>query len=101
MRKKLNPSSDTPLPMEDSVVTDPKIIPDVEQPSFSPELPADGPVVATGAEVKPPKKAKSKPVTPDPLPPEKPMEADDDEFSSHALRCCVCGEERVWQTVGQ
>ena len=31
MRKKLNPSSD-PLPLEDSAVTDPKIIPDVEQP---------------------------------------------------------------------
>ena len=86
MRKKLNPSSD-PLPLEDSAVTDPKIIPDVEQPSLFPELPEDGPVVASGAEVKIPKKAKSKPVaTPDPLPPEKLMEADDDEFSPENLR---------------
>ena len=74
MRKKLNPSSDTPLPLEDSAVTDPKIIPDVVQPSLFPELPEDGPVVASGAEVKLPKKAKSKPVvTPDPLPAEKKM----------------------------
>ena len=77
MRKKLNPSSD-PLPLEDSAMADQKIIPDVEQPSLFPELPEDGPVVASGAEVKIPKKAKSKPVTPDPLPLEKPMEDDDD-----------------------
>ena len=87
MRKKLNPSSDTPLPLEDSAVTDPKIIPDVEQPSLFPELPEDGPVVASGAEVKIPKKAKFKPVaTPTPLPAEKLMEADDDEFSPENLR---------------
>ena len=80
MRKKLNPSSD-PIPLEDSVMADQKIIPDVEQPSLFPELPEDG------AEVKPPKKAKSKPVvTPDPLPSEKLMEADDDEFSPENLR---------------
>ena len=87
MRKKLNPSSDTPLLLEDSAVTDPKIISDVEQPSLFPELPEDGPVVASGAEVKIPKKAKSKPVaTPDPLPAEELMEADDDEFSPENLR---------------
>ena len=61
MRKKLNPSSD-PLPLEDSAVTDPKIMADVVQPSLFPELPEDGPVVASGAEVKIPKKAKSKSV---------------------------------------
>ena len=77
MRKKLNPSSD-PLTLEDSAVTDPKINP--EQTSLFPELPEDG------AEVKIPKKAKSKPVTPDPLPAEELMEADDDEFSPENLR---------------
>ena len=87
MRKKLNPSSDTPLPLEDSAMADQKITPDVEQPSLFPELPEDGPVVASGAEVKIPKKAKSKPVIiPDPLPSEKLMEADDDEFSPENLR---------------
>ena len=87
MRKKLNPSSDTPLPLEDSAMADQKITPDVVQPSLFPELPEDGPVVASGAEVKIPKKAKSKPVvTPDPLPAEKLMEADDDEFSPENLR---------------
>jgi hypothetical protein len=85
MRKKLNPSSD-PLTLEDSAVTDPKIMPDIVQPSLFPELPEDGPVVASGAEVKTPKKAKSKPVAPDPLPAEKLMEADDDEFSPDNLR---------------
>ena len=84
MRKKLNPSSD-PLTLEDSAVTDPKINP-VEQTSLFPELPEDGPVVASGAEVKIPKKAKSKPVTPDPLPAAELMEADDDEFSPENLR---------------
>ena len=81
MRKKLNPSSDTPLPLEDSAVTDPKIMPDVVQPSLFPELPEDGPVVASAAAVKIPKKAKCKPVvTPHQLPAEKLMEPDDDEF---------------------
>ena len=79
MRKKLNPSSD-PLTLEDSAMADQKITPDVEQPSLFPELPEDG------AEVKIPKKAKSKPVAPDPLPAEELMKADDDEFSPENLR---------------
>jgi|LakMenE18May11ns_1017448.scaffolds.fasta_scaffold9942954_2 hypothetical protein len=87
MRKKVKPSPDTPLPMEDSAMADPKITPDVEQPSLFPELPADDPVVASGGEVKPPKKAKPKPViTHDLLPPENPMEVDVDEFSPENLR---------------
>ena len=87
MRKKLNPSSDTPLPLEDSAMADQKITPDVVQPSLSPELPEDCPVVASDARVRPPKKAKSKPVITDvPLPMEKLMEADDDEFSPANLR---------------
>lgn len=62
-------------------MADQKISPDVVQPSLFPELPEDG------AEVKIPKKAKSKPVaTPTPLPAEKLMEADDDEFSPENLR---------------
>jgi len=87
MRKKLNPSSDIPLPLEASAMADQKIIPDAVQPSLFPELPEDSRAVATGAEVKIPKKAKSKPVaTPDPLPAEKLMETDDDEFSPENLR---------------
>ena len=87
MRKKLNPSFDIPLTLEDSAMADPKIAPDVEQPSLFPELPEDDQVAASGAEVKPPKKAKTKPVvTPDPLPAEKLMEDDVDEFSPENLR---------------
>lgn len=86
MREKLNPSSVIPLPLEDSAMADPKITPDVEQPSLLPELPGDVPVVESGAEVKHPKTPKPKPVTvPDPLPPEAPMQGDD-EFSPENLR---------------
>ena len=89
MRKKVKPSPDTPLPMEDFAMSDPNITPDVEQLSLCPVLPEDGPEVASGAEEKPPKKAKSKPViTPALLPPENPMEVDVDvdEFSPENLR---------------
>lgn len=86
MREKLNPSSDIPLPLEDSAMADPQIIHAVEQPSLLPELPGDVPVVASGKVVKPPKTLNAKPVvTPEPLPLEKSMQVDD-EFSPENLR---------------
>ena len=87
MSKEVTNSFDvTPLPLEDSAVADPKIIHAVEQPSLLTELPGDVPVVESGAEVKPPKTPKPKPVTvPKPLPPEVNMQGDD-EFSPENLR---------------
>ena len=86
MREKLNPSSDIPLPLEDSAMADPQIIHAVEQPSLIPELPGDVPAVASGKLVKPPKTLNAKPVViPEPLPLEKSMQVDD-EFSPENLR---------------
>ena len=86
MREKLNPSSDIPLPLEDSAMADPQIIHAVEQPSLIPEIPGDVPVVASGKLVKPQKNLNAKPVvTPGPLAPEKSLQVDD-EFSPENLR---------------
>ena len=87
MRKRFNASSDTRLPLEKPAMADQKNNPDFDQPSLFSGQADDGPVVASGAEVKIPKNPKSKPVvTPDPLPLEKPMEDADDEFSPENLR---------------
>lgn len=85
MRKRVKTSSD-PLPLEKSVMADQKNNPDFDQPSLFSNQPEETQEVASGEEVKIPKKLKSKPITTDPLPLEKPMEDSDDEFSPENLR---------------